>query len=194
MEEENRTKDFFQATLSVWIVVLGLLYFSYPERFMNFFILSLLAWILSLALFLVVRKRKFGYIFKSMYERKILVKLKKMSVEEFEDFVANLFSKLGYISERVSGSEFGGIDILISGKDGDYYLVTKNHVSPDIGRREVEEFYEALLRHRASGKMVSVGGYSDRAKGFAREKAIELVGGSELLKLINRVGNNLEIK
>jgi len=112
--------------------------------------------------------------------------LKKMNHKDFEYFVADLFSNLGYKTRIVGGYSDGGIDV-IAKKDGiDYYIQCKKYGNSIVGVSKVRDFYGAIISKRTEGKgfFVTTNDFSLEAEKFAQDKPIELINGHKLIKYI----------
>jgi hypothetical protein len=109
--KNDKIKDLVQGMGSLWLVGLIVLYFGDKRIFFQVFALSFIALAMILVLLFLVRKRRFGNIFKWSADQSRLSKLRKMKPDEFEDFIADLYRRLGYQTHRVGGPNDGGIDV-----------------------------------------------------------------------------------
>jgi restriction system protein len=118
-------------------------------------------------------------------DREILAGLRKMAPGEFEEYVAGLFSKLGYQTEVTGGSGDGGIDV-IARKDGvENYIQCKKYKNK-VGPSMVRDFYGAMADHLAKGKgfLVTTGYFTPEDEMFVEDKPMELIDGNKLLEYI----------
>jgi restriction system protein len=92
------------------------------------------------------------------------------------------------VVETGGGGADGGVDLVLK-KDGDKNLVQCNHWKTDkVGVKVVRELYGVVAAEVATGGIViSSGTFTQEAIDFARDKPLELYGGSELLNLIAEV-------
>ena len=58
--------------------------------------------------------------------KNILGKLKKLNPNDFENYIADLYSKLGYKTEKVGGSYDGGVDVIAEKDSIKHYIQCKN--------------------------------------------------------------------
>lgn len=113
--------------------------------------------------------------------------LHKLTWSEFEDLVAQAYRKQGYtIIPRGGAQPDGGID-LIAMRDGDKLLVQCKHWKTwNVGVKEVRAMYGVLMHEGAQhASIVTCGRFSPDAQAFATGKAITLVDGVKLQKMLN---------
>jgi len=128
-----------------------------------------------------------------------LQKLRKMHPNEFEEYIADLFSKLGYRTETAGGPYDRGVDV-VAEKDGiKYYIQCKKFITQQVGVHDVRDFYGALADHLAQGKgyFITTNIFTLEAEKFAEGKPIELIDGNTLIKYIRMAeekGVNVERK
>jgi restriction endonuclease Mrr len=120
-------------------------------------------------------------------DRDLLQHLQNMSPSDFEEYIAELFNKLGYSARVVGHAGDHGIDVEIE-KDGiTQYVQCKRYSETNkVGEPEVRNFLGSLDHVHASGKgyFVTTGYFTQDAEKFASDKPIELWDGSELVKQI----------
>jgi len=105
---------------------------------------------------------------------------------QFELLVGEAFRRQGYAVEETGlGGADGGIDLILR-KDARRTLVQcKQWKRQQVGISVVREMYGLLAHHQAGAvKIVCVGGYTADATRFALGKPIELIGGEQLLDMI----------
>ena len=108
--------------------------------------------------------------------------------EEFEDYIALLFSKLGYKVEQTPYVNDGGKDA-IALKDGKKYLIEckRYGINKTIGRPQLQKFFAAMIEEKAvKGFFVNTGQYTKTAYEYAANNNIELINGEELVKLVQQ--------
>lgn len=132
------------------------------------------------------RKKKFekGKVWHT--DRELLQWLRKMKPSEFEYYIANLFSSLGYKTEKVGKSHDGGIDV-IAKKDGkNHYIQCKKFITSQVTLGDVRDFYGALADHLSDGKgyFITTNKFTLEASKFVEDKPIELIDGFELIRYI----------
>lgn len=165
-------------------------------------------WVILLALFLVKllllqfeldfknwhirRKFKKGEEWRS--DRDLLQWLRGMKPAEFEKYIADLFSRLGYKAQAVGRSHDGGIDV-IAEKDGVVnYIQCKKFITSEVTVGAVRDFYGALADRLANGQgyFITTNKFTLEARKFAEDKPIELVDGFKLIHYIRITNKNKE--
>ena len=119
-------------------------------------------------------------------DRELLKWLKGLKPWEFEKYIAELFTKLGYKTTISGGSYDGGIDV-IAEKDGlKHYIQCKKYITSTVGVSEIRDFYGAIADHlaQAKGFFITTNNFTLEAEKFAEDKPIELVDGYKLIKYI----------
>ncbi len=130
------------------------------------------------------RKFKKGETWRSNNE--LLQWLRRMKPWEFENYIAGLFSKLGYRIEVTGGSHDGGIDV-IAEKDGiTNYIQCKKFITSEVTVGAVRDFYGSLADHLANGKgyFITTNKFTLDAEKFVEDKPIELIDSFKLVKYI----------
>lgn len=125
-------------------------------------------------------------------DRDLLYWLRGMKPSEFEDYVASLFSKLGFKTEVVGGGYDKGVDV-IAEKDGiKHYIQCKKFFTREVGVGEVRDFYGATADHLAKGKgyFITTNKFTLEAERFADDKPIELVDSFKLINYIRLAEKN----
>lgn len=108
---------------------------------------------------------------------------------QFEDYISNLFQKLGFSVEATDYSNDGGIDLVATYEkpifSGKYIIQCKNWSGP-VGQPEVRDLYGVVMDQRANkGILITPSDYTQQAYDFAKGKNIELINGSVLKTLIS---------
>lgn len=105
---------------------------------------------------------------------------------EFEIFIAELYSRLGYKTQRTKTSGDEGIDV-IAEKDGKKYVIQVKKSSKPIGSPVIQKLYGSMAHAFADYAIcVSLAGYTTQARRFAENKLIELLDGNDLIDLIKQ--------
>ena len=141
-------------------------------------------------------RRRFRQGMKWRSERELLQWLRSMSPTEFERYVAELFTRLGYKAEAVGRSHDGGIDV-IAEKDGvKNYIQCKKFITSEVTVGAMRDFYGALADHLANGKgyFITTNKFTLEAQRFAEDKPIELVDGFGLVRYIRLAEKESPIK
>lgn len=107
---------------------------------------------------------------------------------QFEDAVASMFTKLGYVATQTPYSNDGGKDI-IAVKDAQKMLVECKRFDPTnpVGRPDLQKFYAAIMEERANGGFFVTTSYFSHAAmeyEFVRTGLIKLVNGETLTDMM----------
>ena len=156
--------------------------------FLILILIKIIPWFISAK----IKKRKSAKRFKAgeawRSDRDLIYWLRGMSPAEFEQYIADLFSKLGYKTEVTGGSHDGGVDV-IAEKDGiAHYIQCKKYFSKhEVGSPEVRNFYGAVADHLAKGKgyFITTNKFTLEAEQFAQDKPIELIDSHRLVDYIH---------
>ena len=130
------------------------------------------------------RKFKKGESWRS--DRDLLTWLRGMKPSEFENYIADLFSRLGYKARAVGQSHDGGVDV-IAEKDGiTNYIQCKKFITSAVPVGAVRDFYGSLADHLANGQgyFITTNKFTLEARRFAEDKPIELIDGFGLIRYI----------
>ncbi|MFC7321068.1 restriction endonuclease [Halobacillus campisalis] len=129
------------------------------------------------------------------HERKIVLKrkgnlidLKKMLPLEFEYFICDLFLQMGYEAEVTKATGDGGKDIVL--RKGDYCAIVecKRYDKTKVTRPKIQQFHSAVIDCKAEiGFFITTGEYTLQARKYVLDKPIDLINGSQLVKLIEKV-------
>jgi restriction system protein len=115
--------------------------------------------------------------------------IRSISWQHFEELVGEAFRRKGYhVTETGGGGADGGVDLVLR-KGGETFLVQcKNWRTYKVGVKVVRELYGIMAAQGATGGFVIISGkFTQEAKEFARDKALELVDGTQLVKMIEEV-------
>ena len=115
---------------------------------------------------------------------------------EFENFVHNLFSKIGFEAKLTRSSRDGGIDVvafdprpILGGK----VVIQVKRYKNVVGVSAVRDLYGSMINEGASkGLLVTTSHYGTDAYNFAKDKPIELIDGGGLLYLLEQ--NDIKAK
>lgn len=137
----------------------------------------------------------FAYNFDNMYQEDVNSNtdvcldwgtIDKMTGYEFEDYICKIYESLGYEVEHTPYSGDGGKDAILR-KDGEVYLIEcKHYVSgSQVGERDLRIFDSAMHDYNAKkGFYINLGRFKRGTEKFAREHNIELIGRTELKKML----------
>lgn len=116
-----------------------------------------------------------------------------MSWQQFELLVGEAFRQAGY--QVIDGGELGadgGVDVHLK-KAGNKYLVQCKHWKTQrVGVSVVRELFGIMVDRGAKGGfIVTSGGFTEEARSFASGKAIGLIDGQKLDKMLRKAGQSL---
>jgi len=134
-------------------------------------------------------RRRFRLGEKWRNNRELLRWLRSMKPDEFEDYVADLFRRMGYKTEATGGPYDEGVDV-IAEKDGiKHYIQCKKFITQVVEVSAVRDFYGAIADHLATGKgyFITTNKFTLEAERFAEDKPIELIDGFRLIDYIRHV-------
>ncbi len=190
--KKYNNKDLVQGAGSLWLLVIVVIYFGDRRIFYQVLVLSLIALGLLLGLVAIVRKRRFGHILEQSDGQRQLAKLRQMKPDEFEDFIADLYRRLGYATERVGGSPGGGIDVTAKKNGVIYYIQCKKFINSKVTIHNVRDFYATMANNLAAGKgiFITTNIFTAEAIKFAADRPLALIDGVNLLTLIKQAGKD----
>lgn len=132
------------------------------------------------------RKIRFKRVRGFLSDRELIQWLRGMHPSEFEKYIADLFSKLGYKTNITGGGYDRGVDV-VAEKDGlKYFIQCKKYITSIVGVNELRDFYGAIADHLAQAKsyFITTNKFTLEAERFAEDKPIELIDGYKLVKYI----------
>lgn len=135
------------------------------------------------------RRHQRASLFENTAQSESVSALNEMSWQEFELLVGEALRRGGFaVVETGGGGADGGVDLVLR-KDGEKYLVQcKQWRAFKVGVPIVRELYGAMAASGAAGGFVVTSGvFTQEAKDFAAGRNIELVDGTELNEIIQRV-------
>lgn len=115
--------------------------------------------------------------------------LNEMSWSDFERLVAEHFQRVGFQVNREGGNgPDNGIDLVLRKNNEKHLVQCKQWKAYKVGVQPVREFYGVMAANGAAGGyFVTSGVYTDEAKKFAQGLNLELIDGSKLKSMIDRV-------
>lgn len=139
-------------------------------------------------------RRKFRQGERWRSDRDLLRWLRGMKPSEFEDYIADLFTRLGYKAEAVGKSHDGGVDVIVEKSGIKGYIQCKKFITSEVTVGDVRDFYGALADHLSNGKgyFITTNKFTLEAEKFANDKPIELIDGYKLIRYIKVVKKDKE--
>jgi restriction system protein len=111
--------------------------------------------------------------------------IRQLSWKEFEELVGEAYRRLGYaVGENPGAGPDEGIDLVLRKNNGLILVQCKHWKANKVGVDKVRELYGVQASKKASRSiLITSGFFTQEAKNFATDKAIDLVEGDQLLKL-----------
>jgi restriction system protein len=114
------------------------------------------------------------------------------SPTEFESFVQNLFTKMGYESDQFRASNDGGIDCMAYKRDPVAPMkiaVQAKLYTKTVSPTHVRDLYGTMQHEGATlGIMITTSGYGPGSVEFANGKPLHLIDGTGLLSICQENG------
>lgn len=128
----------------------------------------------------------FELIFKPTDEVSVLERIRRLSPEAFEDFMAEAYRRRGYLVEHAgSVGPDGGYDLVLLRDSQTLLVQCKQWLTWTVGVPRVRELVGAMRKVGAShGIFVTTGKYTGPARDFATGMPIELLDGDGLVRLL----------
>jgi len=173
----------------VYAIVLFFIWFSNKALFVKLLLWGLAFLTFFIVIVLFVKRSKVHKQSQWRTDRELLHWLKGLKPWEFEDYIARLYSKLEYKTERVGGGYDGGVDVIAEKNGIKYYIQCKKYITSTVGVKEIREFYGVLVDHTSQGKgiFITTNIFTSEAEYFAKDKPIELIDGQKLVRLIRQM-------
>jgi len=131
----------------VYIIVLAFIWFSNKALFLKLLLwgLAFLAAFIIIALF--IKRSRVHKQSQWRTDRELLSWLRGLKPWEFERYIAELFTKLGYKTIVTGGSYDRGVDV-VAEKDGlKHYIQCKKYITPVVRVNDLRDFYGAIADH-----------------------------------------------
>lgn len=172
----------------VYVIVLFFIWFSDRALFFKLLLWGLVFLAIFIAIVLFIKRSRIHKQSKWRTDRELLGWLRELKPWDFERYIAELFTKLGYKSYAVGGGYDRGVDV-VAEKDGlKHYIQCKKYITSVAGVSELRDFYGAIADHlaQAKGYFITTNKFTLEAERFAEDKPIELVDGQKLVRLIRQ--------
>jgi hypothetical protein len=114
---------------------------------------------------------------------------------EFEEFISDMYSFLGYSSQRMGGKNDGGIDIIAQKDSITYFIQCKHYKGTSIGPSFIRELVGAvMMKSQVSGRsqllkavfVTSFGVFSQKAREDAHAHNVHIIEINEIEKMIKK--------
>lgn len=151
--------------------------------FLKFFVPT--AFVIGGIVAIFKRKKRF----KLLEAQTGIESIRTMKWQEFELLVGEAFRRLGYQVKELGGpGADGGIDLILYKDEKKYIVQCKRWKTYTVSVQPVRELFGVMHAQAADGCIfVSSGRYTKDALQFAHGKPIELVDGSQLVRLVRLV-------
>lgn len=162
------------------------LWLTNKAQFYIYLVVIVLIAIIIFWILLKMKKQKFNDIYDWHSDTELLEKIRSMHPNKFEDYISDMYSRLGYNTERVGHAYDGGIDVIATKNDIKHYIQCKKYITSKVGVSEVRDFYGAMAGKLSNGKgiFITTNIFTTEAESFAEGKPIELIDGNGLIKLV----------
>lgn len=194
MSKRNRLVEILSAfyTLYVFFVFVKLM----PLLFVNIYksaAILLVAIFLPIFIFVAYKKRTRRKFFES---KKSLESIRNLTPDQFEEFICDLFDKLGYKTERVGGPNDGGIDVIATKNGIKHYIQCKKFITSQVDVGSMRNFYGAIVDKLSDSKsfFITTNIFTLEAERFALGKPIELIDGNKLMEYVKLSGLDKSIE
>jgi restriction system protein len=114
-----------------------------------------------------------------------LRQMQALSPAEFEAYVGQrLFARQGYAVVNTPDTRDGGIDLLITDRNGEQAVVQCKRYRGTVGEETIRDLYGTMMHAGASyGFLVTTGSISQAARTWATGKPLTLIDGATLEQL-----------
>jgi len=183
--------DFLEAIIPIYFLFMLFWWFSNRAAFWKWFFYGVGFVAIIVVIGIWRRKSRFKHVQGFLSDRELLLKLRNMHPAEFEEYIADLFSRLGFKTEVTGGSYDKGVDV-IAKKDGiEHYIQCKKFITSIVNVHDIRDFYGAVADHLAKGKgyFITTNKFTLEAEKFSEDKPIELIDGQKLIKYIRLAEN-----
>jgi restriction system protein len=121
--------------------------------------------------------------------QKDIQSIRSISWWEFEELVGEAYRRKGYhVIENGGGGPDGGVDLILKKDDETLLVQCKNWRTLKVGVKVVRELYGVIAgRDATGGIIISSGNFTRETRRFARRKALEMIDGDQLVKMIEEV-------
>jgi restriction system protein len=178
--------DIIEMLIPVYVIYLCALWFTNKESFWRGVFYGLVVLIGLLVIAVIAKKIRLKRGTKWLSDRELLNELRKLTPDEFERYIADLFCKLGYQTTVSGGPYDQGIDIIAEKNGIKHYIQCKKFITQEVGVGAVRDFYGAIADQlaQAKGFFITTNKFTLEAEKFAEDKPIELIDGFKLIQYI----------
>lgn len=110
-----------------------------------------------------------------------------LSPRQFEEMVVELYRALGHDARRTGAIGDHGVDVVVNAKNGEKWVVQCKRWRGNVGEPIIRDFYGVVHHEKADkGTIITTGGYTAKAREWAKGKPLTLVDGPQFLKYVKR--------
>ena len=178
--------DILEKISILYVIALFFIWFSNKALFFRLLWWGLAFFGILIIIVLFIKRSKIHKQSKWRTDRELLSWLRELKPWDFERYIAELFTKLGYKTTVTGGAYDRGVDV-IAEKDGlKHYIQCKKYITSVVGVNELRDFYGAIADHlaQAKGYFITTNKFTLEAERFAGDKPIELIDSYKLIKYI----------
>jgi restriction system protein len=126
-------------------------------------------------------------VFLPTAELPVLERIRRLSWQDFEDFIAEVYRGEGYhVEQAVRGRADGGYDLVLLRENSSVLVQCKHWLVYQVGVPRIRELAGAMQKVGATGGVfVTTGAFTHPAKQFATGMPIELVDGEALIRRVS---------
>lgn len=178
--------DIFEAMFPLYVLYLISLWFTNKANFWRWVVYGVLYLFAVIAIVIWKKRKRFKMEGKWFSDRDLIQKLQGMKPWEFENYIADLFSKLGYKTEVTGGAYDEGVDVIAQKNGIKHYIQCKKFITQAVSVGAMRDFYGAIADHLANGKgyFITTNIFTLEAERFVEGKPIELIDGQKLIEYI----------
>ena len=127
-------------------------------------------------------------VFLPSAELPVLERIRRLSWQDFEEFVADIYRGEGYLVEKTGGARAdGGYDLVLLRENFSVLVQCKHWLAHQVGVSRVRELAGAMKKVGATGGVfVTTGAFTPAARQFATGMPMELVDGKALVRRLAR--------
>ena len=185
--------DILEGFTSFYVVLVILFWFSNKNLFWKMLIGGGIFFAFVFGVLLLYKKSKIHKQSQWQTDKELERYLLGLEHWEFEKYIGDLFTKLGYKTQVIGGSYDEGIDV-IAEKDGIKHYIQCKHYRNPVGVEKIRDFYGAITAKYSNEKafFITTGYFTEEAERFVLDKNIELIDRPKLIRLIRQVESSIK--
>lgn len=117
--------------------------------------------------------------------------LKALSPQDFELVISKIFEAYGHKVNLVGGNSDHGIDIIITNKAGEKWVVQCKRYKGSVGEPAIRDLYGTMQHEMANGAyLMTTGTFTRGALTWVADKPIILYDGEKIIELLQKIRLN----